>query len=166
MQGNIRPSAPVLPKTNDHEKIRTHPVRASRLRPPAEDIERVETLPADEETIARYGLRASNGVLLVTLRYDSPAVFPSDSTFGRYIARRVEWPDDEPAARVVLRYKITPEGRTVVDQELEVTDKRLRSGSRPARTACPSKAKGCCASSFPKASASPDRRSWCSGRPP
>ncbi|MEF2791779.1 MAG: TonB-dependent receptor, partial [Alistipes dispar] len=27
---------------------------------------------------------------------------------------------------VVLRYKITPEGRTVVDQELEVTDKRLR----------------------------------------
>ena len=82
---------------------------------PPEDIERVETLPADEETIARYGLRASNGVLLVT-----------DSTFGRYIARRVEWPDDEPAARVVLRYKITPEGRTVVDQELEVTDKRLR----------------------------------------
>ena len=79
---------------------------------PPEDIERVETLPADEETIARYGLRASNGVLLVTLRYDSPAVFPSDSTFGRYIARRVEWPDDEPAARVVLRYKITPEGRT------------------------------------------------------
>ena len=65
-------------------------------------------------------------MLLVTLRYDSPAVFPSDSTFGRYIARRVEWPDDEPAARVVLRYKITPEGRTVVDQELEVTDKRLR----------------------------------------
>ncbi len=59
---------------------------------PPEDIERVETLPADEETIAR----------------------------------RVEWPDDEPAARVVLRYKITPEGRTVVDQELEVTDKRLR----------------------------------------
>ena len=33
---------------------------------PPEDIERVETLPADEETIARYGLRASNGVLLVT----------------------------------------------------------------------------------------------------
>ena len=93
---------------------------------PPEDIERGESLPADEETIARYGLRASNGVLLVTLRYDSPAVFPSDSTFGRYIARRVEWPDDEPAARVVLRYKITPEGRTVVDQELEVTDKRLR----------------------------------------
>ena len=91
-----------------------------------DDIENVEMLPADEETIARYGLRASNGVLLVTLRYDSPAVFPSDSTFGRYIARRVEWPDDEPAARVVLRYKITPEGRTVVDQELEVTDKRLR----------------------------------------
>ena len=39
---------------------------------PPDDIENVEMLPADEETIARYGLRASNGVLLVTLRYDSP----------------------------------------------------------------------------------------------
>ena len=93
---------------------------------PPDDIENVEMLPADEETLARYGDKAANGVMLVTLRYASPAVFPSDSTFGRYNARRVEWPDDEPAARVVLRYKITPEGRSVVDQELEVTDKRLR----------------------------------------
>lgn len=42
---------------------------------PPEDIERVETLPADEETIARYGAEASNGVILVTLRYDEPARF-------------------------------------------------------------------------------------------
>ena len=63
---------------------------------PPEDIERVETLPADEETIARYGLRASNGVLLVTLRYDSPAVVPSDPTFWRYNPRRREGPDGAP----------------------------------------------------------------------
>ncbi len=94
---------------------------------PPEDIERVETLPADEETIARYGLQASNGVVLVTLRYDEPARFEVDGmTFGEYIARQVKWKADEPAARVVLRYTVTPEGRTVVAAELESTDNRLK----------------------------------------
>ena len=49
---------------------------------PPEDIERVETLPADEETIARYGLRASNGVLLVTLRYDSSGATSPGASSG------------------------------------------------------------------------------------
>lgn len=93
---------------------------------PPEDIEHVEMLPADEETIARYGERASDGVLLVTLRYDRPAAFEADSTFGSYIARQVRWDDDEPAARVILRYKVTPEGRTQIVQELESTDSRLK----------------------------------------
>lgn len=93
---------------------------------PPDDIEHVEMLPADEQTIARYGEQAAGGVLLITLRYDQPARFPSDSTFGSYIARQVQWNDDEPAARVILRYKVTPEGRTEVVQELESTDKRLK----------------------------------------
>lgn len=58
---------------------------------PPEDIENVEMLPADEETIARYGQRAAHGVMLIT-----------------------------------LRYKITPDGETVVQQELESTDNRLK----------------------------------------
>ena len=65
---------------------------------PPDDIENVEMLPADEETIARYGDKAANGVMLVTLRYDQSAVFPADSTFSGYIARQVKWGDDEPAA--------------------------------------------------------------------
>lgn len=93
---------------------------------PPEDIESAEMLPADEETIARYGEKAADGVLLITLRYDRPAVFAADSTFGGYIARQVRWDDDEPAARVILRYKVTPEGRTEVVQELESTDNRLK----------------------------------------
>ena len=93
---------------------------------PPDDIEQVESLPADEETIARYGAEASNGVILVTLRYDSPARFPSDSTFGSYIARRVEWDPDEVAARVVLRYRIAPDGTLSVVQELQSTDNRLK----------------------------------------
>ena len=91
-----------------------------------DDIENVEMLPADEETIARYGDKAANGVMLVTLRYDQSAVFTADSTFSGYIARQVKWGDDEPAARIVLRYTVTPEGDTVVAQELESTDSRLK----------------------------------------
>lgn len=94
---------------------------------PPGDIEHVEMLPADEETIARYGQRATHGVMLITLRYDQPAAFlPDTTTFGNYIARQVRWDAGEPAARVVLRYKITPEGETIVDQELESTDSRLK----------------------------------------
>jgi len=73
---------------------------------PPEDIENVEMLPADEETIARYGQRAAHGVMLITLRYDRPASFPADSAFGSYIARQVRWDESEPTARVVLRYNM------------------------------------------------------------
>lgn len=93
--------------------------------PPA-DIERMEELPADEETIARYGEEASEGVILVTLRYDEPARFEAAPSFGEYIAARVRWDDDDPPARVVLRYTVTPEGAVVVGQELEATDSRLK----------------------------------------
>ncbi len=93
---------------------------------PPEEIERVETLPADEETIARYGERAAHGVILITLRYDEPASFPADTTFGSYIARQIRWENDDPVARVVLRYTVTPEGIVRVDETLESTDNRLK----------------------------------------
>lgn len=93
---------------------------------PPDEIEAVESLPADEHTIDLYGPDASNGVILVTLRFDEPAAFAADSTFAEYIARQVRWDDDEPAARVILRYTVTPEGDTVVGQALESTDNRLK----------------------------------------
>ena len=93
---------------------------------PPEEIEHIETLPADEETIARYGEKASNGVMLITLRYDQPARFSDTTTFDRYIARQVRWDDDEPVARVVLRYTVAPDGRTIVDETPEATDNRLK----------------------------------------
>lgn len=93
---------------------------------PPDDIENVESLPADEQTIARYGNEAAHGVILVTLRYDKPAAFISDTTFNGYIAREVKWEADEPAARVIVRYTITPEGSVVVTKELESTDSRLK----------------------------------------
>ena len=94
---------------------------------PPGDIESTEMPPADEQAIARYGTEASNGVILITLRYDTPARFPeADGSFNDYISEQTEWDDSLPAARVVLRYKITTDGRTVPTDELEVTDRRLR----------------------------------------
>lgn len=93
---------------------------------PPDDIEHVEMLPADEQTIAQYGQQASHGVMLITLRYDQPARFDAAESFSSYIAGQVKWGDDEPAARIVLRYTITPEGRAEVSKELESTDSRLK----------------------------------------
>ena len=84
-------------------------------------------LPADEQTIARYGTEASNGVILITLRYDRPASFPRRLRLSAATSPgRCDWDDSLPAARVVLRYKITTDGRTVPTDELEATDRRLR----------------------------------------
>ena len=93
---------------------------------PPDDIENIESLPADEETIARYGEKAANGVILISLRYDKPAIFEAGTTFDEYIAGQVKWDDDEPAARIILRYTVTPEGKAVLAQELESTDNRLK----------------------------------------
>lgn len=133
---------------------------------PPDDIENIESLPADEETIARYGEKAANGVILISLRYDKPAIFEAGTTFDEYIAGQVKWDDDEPAARIILRYTVTPEGKAVLAQELESTDNRLKRRVLKAlseaphwhpaqKTASPSQAKGCCTSSSPRASGCP-----------
>ena len=99
---------------------------AFREIPPAE-IERMEQLPADEQTIERYGSDASNGVILITLKYDSKAVFTADSlSFDRYVARRIKWDATDPVARVVYRFKVQCDGSVVLTDLLESTDGRLR----------------------------------------
>ena len=130
---------------------------------PPDDIENIESLPADEETIARYGEKAANGVILISLRYDKPAVFEAGTTFDEYIAGQVKWDDDEPAARIILRYTVTPEGKAVLAQELESTDNRLKRRVLKALSEAPhwhpaqknGVAKGCCTSSSPRASGCP-----------
>ena len=92
---------------------------AFREIPPAE-IERMEQLPADEQTIERYGSDASNGVILITLKYDSKAVFTADSlSFDRYVARRIKWDATDPVARVVYRFKVQCDGSVVLVKAVE-----------------------------------------------
>ncbi|MEG1622320.1 MAG: TonB-dependent receptor [Alistipes sp.] len=94
--------------------------------PPA-DIEKIDLLPADETTIARYGEKADHGVMLITLRYDTPAQFDLDGlTFNQYIARQIRWTETDPTARLILRYTITAEGKMVIGEILEATDSRFK----------------------------------------
>ena len=94
--------------------------------PPA-DIERVEELPADDETVARYGQQASHGVVVVTLRYDTPARFgDGGESFDAFIARNVKWDEEETAARVVVRYTVAADGSVAAGEVLQSTDNRLR----------------------------------------
>ena len=92
---------------------------------PHENIERIDVLPADEQTIAMWGSGASEGVILVTLRFDVPATFSYGeyNNFTDYLAHNVKWSDKNPAERVSLRVVIDAEGRATVSEILEATSR-------------------------------------------
>ena len=66
-------------------------VRSSVADIPEKNIEKIETLPADETTVMQYGDKANNGVVIITLCYDKAAQFPSTESFSEYIASQVKW---------------------------------------------------------------------------
>lgn len=92
------------------------------------DIEDNHLLPADEQTIERYGHEAANGVVVITLRYDTPARFEIDgqtTNYSNYIADRVKWDDTDPVARIIISFKVKADGSVSDNDVLEATDKRL-----------------------------------------
>lgn len=92
------------------------------------DIEENHLLPADEQTIERYGHEAANGVVVITLRYDTPARFEIDgqtTNYSNYIADRVKWDDTDPVARIIISFKVKSDGSVSDNDVLEATDKRL-----------------------------------------
>ena len=95
---------------------------------PEDNILRIDTLPADEQTIERYGHEAANGVVVITLRYDTPARFEIDgqtTNYSNYIADRVKWDDTDPVARIIISFKVKADGTVSDNDVLEATDKRL-----------------------------------------
>ena len=93
---------------------------------PQSDIESIEQLEINDESIARYGTRASNGVIVITLKYDKYASFEGGKSFEKYIASQVKWGSNEPAARVILRYTVGTDGKVTIGNTIEATDNRLR----------------------------------------
>lgn len=92
---------------------------------PHEDIESIDVLPANEETIAEWGDAAGEGVILVRLRYDTPARFMADgeANFSNYLASVVKWGDGMEVARVSLRITIGIDGRATVTEILQSTSR-------------------------------------------
>ena len=93
---------------------------------PEQNIEHIDHLPANEATVARYGEKANNGVIVVTLRYDKEARFTGNKPLADYVAERVKWPDNYGVARYVARYTIEADGSFRLGTELESTDHQLR----------------------------------------
>lgn len=94
---------------------------------PHENIERIDNLPADEDTIAKWGLEASEGVILVTLRYDTEARFNYNeyNNFTEYLASTVHWNDSMPAERVSLRIVVDSTGRATISEVIASSSKQF-----------------------------------------
>jgi hypothetical protein len=93
---------------------------------PEENIEHIDHLAANEATVAKYGERANNGVILVTLRYDKEAEFTGGKPLAEYVAERVKWDDNWGVARFVARYTIGADGSFRLGSILQSTDHQFR----------------------------------------
>ena len=93
---------------------------------PEENIEHIDHLPANEESVAKYGERANNGVIIITLNYDKEALFSSDKSLSNYVAERVKWTANHGVARFVARYTIKANGSFQLGSILESTDRLFR----------------------------------------
>lgn len=104
------------------------------------DIVDNKLLPADEESVALYGQDASNGVVVITLRYDTEAEFIVDGqkqSYSNYIAEQVKWEEPNPAARVIISFTVNPDGSISERSVLEATDRRLLKRIRKAMAEAP-----------------------------
>ena len=104
------------------------------------DIGDNKLLPADEESVALYGQDASNGVVVITLRYDTEAEFIVDGqkqSYSNYIAEQVKWEEPNPAARVIISFTVNPDGSISERSVLEATDRRLLKRIRKAMAEAP-----------------------------
>lgn len=93
-----------------------------------EDIVEDRLLTITDEVIARYGQQASNGVVVITLRYDTPARFEVEGrelNYSAYIAEQVKWSELDGVARVVVKFRLDEQGNIASIDVLEATNKRL-----------------------------------------
>lgn len=92
------------------------------------NIERIDVLPATEETIEKWGIEASEGVIMVTLKYDTPALFDAEgfNNFTTYLQHKVKWDKNMPAERVSLRLTIDSEGRATIAKVLQSTSRQYQ----------------------------------------
>ena len=93
---------------------------------PEENIEHIDHLAANEESVAKYGERANNGVIIISLRYDKEAEFMGGKTLADYVSERVNWSENYGVARFVARYTIGADGSFQLGSILESSDNQFR----------------------------------------
>ena len=93
---------------------------------PEANIEHIDQLEANETTVAKYGKRANNGVIVITLRYDREAEFTGGKPLSDYVGERVKWPENYGVARFVARYTVLSDGSFRLGTVLESTDHQFR----------------------------------------
>ena len=93
---------------------------------PEANIEHIDQLEANETTVAKYGERANNGVIVITLRYDREAEFTGGKPLSDYVGERVKWPENYGVARFVARYTVLADGSFRLGAVLESTDHQFR----------------------------------------
>ena len=97
-----------------------------------ERVEHSEQVAVNDSIMARYGERAADGVIVVTLKHDTEPQFSVDSlSFREWVEREVAWGDDEPAARVVYRYVVGTDGRAQPTELLRQLDDSLEKSETP-----------------------------------
>ena len=90
------------------------------------NIEHIDHLEANEATVAKYGERANNGVIIISLRYDKEAEFAGGASLADYVEERVKWDENWGVARFVARYTISADGSFNLGDILQSTDNQLR----------------------------------------
>ena len=93
---------------------------------PEKNIEHIDHLAANEESVAKYGEKANNGVIVITLRYDKEAQFSAKKPLADYVGERVKWPENYGVARFVARYTIETDGSFRLGTILQSTDHQFR----------------------------------------
>ena len=93
---------------------------------PEKNIEHIDHLPANEESVAKYGERANNGVIIISLCYDHEAQFSGGKPLADYVGERVKWPENYGVARFVARYTIEADGSFRLGTILQSTDHQFR----------------------------------------
>lgn len=93
---------------------------------PEKNIEHIDHLPANEESVAKYGKRANNGVIIISLCYDHEAQFSGGKPLADYVGERVKWPENYGVARFVARYTIEADGSFHLGTILQSTDHQFR----------------------------------------
>lgn len=94
---------------------------------PQGDIESIDILPANEDTIAMWGEGAAEGVILLRLVYDTPARFVTEGydNYTDYLADNVKWDERMPAERVSLRLTIDSDGGVTIAEVLQSTSRQF-----------------------------------------